>query len=313
MKPKFLIIGNMGQVGWELEHQLAPLGTVTAVDLPHIDLTNPDLIRSFLRSVGPNVILNAAAYTAVDKAEVEPEIAMAVNGIAPGIMAEEAKRLGAILVHYSTDYVFDGAKRIPYTEQDVANPLNVYGRSKLAGDAAIGQVGGAYLIFRTSWVYGSRAKNFFLTVLRLAKERSELKVVDDQIGAPTWCTHLAEVPTKILTMLLSQSTSIEAFRDAAENGSGIYNTTCGGVTSWARFAQAIIDGARARFAQALTLRNITPISTAEYPMAARRPAYSVLSCDKLRQTFDISLPPWDATLQSVLDEVESDSSLQAPR
>ena len=182
---KILLTGKNGQVGWELQRTLAPLGEVVAVDRQALDLANPDAIRALIREVKPALIVNPAAYTAVDKAESEPELAMAVNGIAPGIMAEEAKRLGAAMIHYSTDYVFDGTQTSPYTEKDRPNPGNVYGKTKLAGEQAIQAVGVPHLILRTSWVYGSRGRNFLLTILRLAQERDELKIVDDQIGAPT--------------------------------------------------------------------------------------------------------------------------------
>ena len=187
-----LLIGNKGQVGWELQRTLSTLGEVTAVDRPEIELSSADSIRSTIRECSPQVIVNAAAYTAVDKAEDEPELAMQINATAPAIMAEEAKRTGALFVTYSTDYVFDGTKPSAYTENDQPNPLSVYGQTKLAGDNAIRDAGGAYLIFRTSWVYGARGKNFLLTMMKLAVEREELKVVDDQIGAPTWSRSLAE-------------------------------------------------------------------------------------------------------------------------
>ena len=182
---RFLIFGRIGQVGWELRHKLACLGQVTAVDYPEIDFSKPDSIRAAVRAAQPAVVINAAAYTAVDKAESDPELAMAINGTGPGVIAEEAKRLGSLLVHYSTDYVFDGTKQGAYVETDAPNPVNVYGRTKLAGDEAIQAVGGDFLILRTSWVYGARGSNFLLTMLRLARERSELRIVDDQIGAPT--------------------------------------------------------------------------------------------------------------------------------
>ena len=188
---KILVTGKTGQVGWELQRTLATLGQVIAPDRRGMDLGDPDSIRAAIRACSPQIIVNAAAYTAVDQAESEPDLALAINGAAPGIMAEEAKRLGALLVHYSTDYVFDGAKSGPYTEDDQPNPLSAYGSSKLAGERAIAASGARYLIFRTSWVYGARGKNFLRTILRLAQERDELRIVDDQVGAPTWCRAIA--------------------------------------------------------------------------------------------------------------------------
>ena len=198
---RILVTGANGQVGWELQRTLQTLGDVIACDRVTLDLANPDSIRERVRAIKPEVIVNAAAYTAVDKAESEPELAMAVNGVAPGILAEEAKRLGALLIHYSTDYVFDGTKSDAYLEDDRTNPLSEYGKSKLAGEKAIEASGEAYLIFRTSWVYASRGKNFLLTMLRLANEREELRVVDDQFGAPTWCRTVAEGTAHVVAKL----------------------------------------------------------------------------------------------------------------
>jgi dTDP-4-dehydrorhamnose reductase len=189
---RILLTGKNGQVGWELQRTLATLGEVVTLDRQDLDLADPDSIRRVVREHKPNLIVNAAAYTAVDKAEEESDLAMVINGTAPGILAEEAKRLSAAIIHYSTDYVFDGSKNTPYTEEDAPNPLNVYGRTKLAGERAIQAVGAPYLILRTSWVYGMRGKNFLLTILRLARERNEIKVVNDQIGAPTWSRIIAQ-------------------------------------------------------------------------------------------------------------------------
>ncbi|MDO9064018.1 MAG: dTDP-4-dehydrorhamnose reductase, partial [Sulfuricella sp.] len=226
---KILLIGKNGQVGWELQRTLATLGDVVAIDRQGMDLANPDSIRSAIRIIRPDLIANAAAYTAVDKAESEPELAMAINGIAPGIMAEEAKRLGAAMIHYSTDYVFDGTKTSPYTEEDAPNPLSVYGKTKFAGEQAILAVGIPHLIFRTSWVYGLRGRNFLQTILRLAKERDELKVVDDQIGAPTWSRMIAEATSQILAQSFLPLTPHPSL--LTQYG-GIYNLTAAGRTSW---------------------------------------------------------------------------------
>src|SRR5580658_7568479 len=204
-KAKALIFGRSGQVGWELRQKLARLAGVAEVEYPRVDLSEPDSIRKAVRAVEPGFILHAAAYTAVDKAESEPDAAAAINGTAPGVLAEEAKRLGSLLVHYSTDYVFDGTKQSPYIETDTPNPLNVYGKTKLAGENAIQSVGGDYLILRTSWVYGARGSNFLLTMLRLAKERTELRIVDDQTGGPTTSVGIAQATAEILGQVLSSA------------------------------------------------------------------------------------------------------------
>ncbi len=288
---KILLAGKNGQVGWELQRTLATLGDVVAVDRQGMDLANPDSIRSAIRTIRPDLIVNAAAYTAVDKAESEPELAMAINGIAPGIMAEEAKRLGAAMVHYSTDYVFDGTKTSPYTEEDAPNPLSVYGKTKLAGEQAIQAAGIPYLIFRTSWVYGLRGRNFLLTILRLAKERDELKIVDDQIGAPTWSRMIAEVTGQILAQR----------RAGLSEVSGLYNLTAAGRTSWYGFAKAILESMSLQGAHSLCLTHhpmpkLIPVATPEYPLPAPRPLYSMLSSDKLNRAFGVALPAWEASL-----------------
>ncbi len=283
---KILLTGKNGQVGWELQRTLAPLGQVIAVDRQVLDLSKPDSIRSVIREVKPDLIVNPAAYTAVDKAESEPELAMVVNGIAPGIMAEEAKRLGAAMIHYSTDYVFDGKKASPYTEEDAPGPINVYGKTKLAGERAIEAVGIPHLILRTSWVYGMRGKNFLLTILRLAQERDELKIVDDQIGAPTWSRMIAEATAQILAQSVLP---LPHHPLPIAEVSGIYNLTAAGSTSWCGFTQAILENAQPGM-------RVSPILTAEYPLPAPRPLFSLLSNDKLSRTFGISLPPWDESL-----------------
>lgn len=298
---KILLIGKNGQVGWELQRTLAPLGFVAAVDRHGMDLADPDSIRNAIRQIKPDLIVNAAAYTAVDKAESEPDLAMAINGTAPGIMAEEAKRLGAALVHYSTDYVFDGTKAAPYTEEDTPNPLNVYGQTKLAGERAIQAAGVPHLIFRTSWVYGQRGKNFLLTILRLAKERDELKIVADQIGAPTWSRMIAEASAQILAQCFSPlTTSHFPLADL----SGLYHLTAAGRTSWHGFTRAILDeSARTPVTTCLSPRLI-PIATAEYPLPAPRPSFSLLANDKLLKTFGIGLPAWEASLALCMDEID---------
>ena len=288
--PHIMLIGKVGQVGWELRRALTPMARITCVDFPDIDLTSGDSIRQWVRGSRPDIVINAAAYTAVDKAESEPDKAMAINGVAPGILAEEAKRLNALIVHYSTDYVFDGSSTQPYIETDAPAPLGAYGRSKLAGDQAVQAIGGAYLIFRLCWVYGARGQNFMLTMMRLAREREKLRVVSDQVGCPTWSRMIAEA-----TALALKSAIVAPDRQAF---SGIYHLAAGGMTSWHGFAQAIINlmpGAEKKCAE------IEAISTAEYPTPARRPAYSVLSCDKLERTFGLWLPHWEESLRQVLE------------
>lgn len=295
MTRRILIIGTTGQVGWELFRCAQPLGRVTGVDKTlnkfsetYIDLTDPDSIRRVIKAVNPHIILNAAAYTAVDKSEQEVELAHQLNEIAPGILAEESRRSNALLVHYSTDYVFDGRHTQPYTESDTPNPQGVYGASKLAGDRAIEAVGGNYFILRTAWVYGLRGQNFLLTMQRLAKERTELKIVADQVGAPTWSRMIAEATVQVLAQIHSphHESDMTALR-------GIYNLTCDGQASWYEFTRAI-------FASAEKKPTILPITTADYPTPAKRPAYSVLANTKLLRTFGIKLPDWEMALNLCL-------------
>lgn len=287
---RILLTGKNGQVGWELARTLAPLGTVVAADRGIMDLSKPDSIRGAIRDIKPDLIVNTAAYTAVDKAEAEPEPAMAVNGVAPGIMAEEAKRLGAAMVHFSTDYVFDGTQEGPYAESDEPNPVSVYGETKLAGERAVRQAAGAHLIFRTSWVYGLRGKNFLLTIRHLAEARSELKVVDDQIGAPTWSRLIAEITAQILAQTWAQT---ERRPSSLAEASGLYHLSCAGQTSWYGFARAILGPRPSPV--------LIPIPTSGYPLPARRPANSVLSNDKLRRTFGLALPEWTQALTLCLN------------
>jgi dTDP-4-dehydrorhamnose reductase len=288
--PRILLIGKIGQVGWELRRTLAPMAEVGCVDFPEIDLTSGDSIRRWVRESRPNIIINAAAYTAVDKAESEPDKAMQINGFAPGILAEEAKKAGALLLHYSTDYIFDGAKTKPYEETDSPSPLGVYGRSKLAGDEAVRAIGGAHLIFRLCWVYGARGQNFMLTIMRLAREREKLRVVADQVGCPTWSRMIAETTTQALRQAM-------AARDWGAL-TGTYHLASSGETSWQGFAQAIVnlmptEGKKCSVVEA--------ISTPEYPTPAKRPAYSVLGCDKLERVFGLRLPHWEDSLRQVLE------------
>jgi dTDP-4-dehydrorhamnose reductase len=264
---------------------------VTCVDFPEIDLTDGASIRRWVREVQPRIIINAAAYTAVDKAETEADKAMKINGIAPGILAEEAKPLNALLVHYSTDYVFDGTKTSPYVETDPPNPLGSYGRSKLAGDQAIVAADGNHLIFRLCWVYGARGQNFMLTMIRLAREREKLRVVRDQIGCPTWSRMIAETTTLALKQVVAAPDPL-AFK-------GVYHLAASGHTSWHGFAEAIVN---LMPAEGKKCREVEAITTDEYPTPTRRPAYSVLSCEKLRRVFGLQPPGWEESLEQVLEK-----------
>jgi len=273
---RILLTGATGQVGWELRKSLAPLGEVKFFDRFGLDLAEPSQLVAAARALRPETIVNAAAYTAVDKAESERDAAFAVNATAPGVLAEEAKRLGALLLHYSTDYVFDGEKAEPYVEADPTHPISAYGESKLAGEQAILKSGCRHLILRTSWVYGPRGKNFYLTMLRLARERPELRVVDDQMGAPT----------SSLAIARATATLIE------EGAQGLYHMTATGDTSWCGFARAIL--ARSGIATP-----IVPLRTEDYPTPAKRPRNSRLDCSRLRSDFGVALAPWEEQLSEV--------------
>ncbi len=280
---RILLVGTRGQVGFELVRTLAPLGEVHGFDFPQLDLADADSIVAACRAVRPGLIVNAAAYTAVDKAESEPALAHAINGVAPGVLAEQARRLGAVLVHYSTDYVFDGSRRAPYGEDDAPAPLNEYGRSKLAGDRAIAQSGCKHLVFRTTWVYGPRGRNFLLTMLSLAQARDEVRVVDDQHGAPTTSLFLAQATARALAAIPSAGVP-----------SGIYNLSASGETTWAGFARAIFERAAAR--PGFRVPRVVPIATSDYATPAKRPLYSVLSHGKFRSAFGFAPTSWEAQL-----------------
>jgi dTDP-4-dehydrorhamnose reductase len=281
-RPTILLTGANGQLGFELQRTLAPLGELIACDRGKLDLGDRDALVDVVRSIRPKLIVNAAAYTAVDRAESEPGRAEAINTTAPAVLAEEAKRLDAVLIHFSTDYVFDGASTVPYDEQAPTGPLNVYGRTKLEGERAVAAVGGANLIFRTSWVYGLRGGNFLLTMLRLAAEREELRVVADQSGVPNWSQDLA---TTIATLV---GHGVPALAERA----GLYHLSAGGATNWFEFARAIIgDVERPR---------VVPITTADYPTPAQRPAYGVLATGKIEQAFGVALPAWRDALARCL-------------
>ena len=289
-----LLTGRMGQTGWELQRALAPLGKVHALDRIQMDLSNADSIRRSIREAQPEIIVNAAGFTTVDKVETEPELALQINSIAPGIMAEEAKRIGVPLVHYSTDYVYDGTQNRPYTEDDAPNPLNAYGKSKLAGERAIQEVGGTYVILRTSWVYSARRSNFVLAILRLARENPVLSVVDDQVGSPSWARALAESTADLLRK-----------RHLIHNHAGIYHLSASGQTSRYEFAREIIrimkeiSGVKSGWAE------ITPITSDQYqpPLPARRPLSPVTDKNKIKRAFGIEMPDWESQLRSFLPEL----------
>ncbi len=289
--PVILLIGADGQIGCELRRSLVTLGTVVACGRQQLNLAEADDIRRVISSVKPGVIVNAAGYTAVDQAEQEPALAMAINGTALGIIADEARHLDAAVIHYSTDFVFDGSASRPYGEEDAANPLSVYGRTKLAGEQALEQAGAAVLILRTGWVYGRRGRNFLLTVQRLARERDVLRIVDDQIGTPTWSRLLAGATAQILSASGGHIT--EHLR---EHG-GIHHLSCAGETSWYGFARRILDLSSEEETAGV---RVEPIETCDYPTPAVRPAYSVLDNAKVRTAFGIHLPDWEQALALAL-------------
>ena len=294
---KILLFGKGGQVGWELQRSLAPLGELVALDFDSTehcgDFSNPQGLVETLRAVRPDVIVNAAAHTAVDKAESEPDLAHTINAAAPELLAQEAQRQGALLVHYSTDYVFDGSGTAPWTEADEPAPLNVYGVTKLAGEQAVQRQCASHLIFRTSWVYAARGGNFAKTMLRLAQERERLTVIDDQFGAPTGAALLADVTAHAIRALR---------RDPAL--AGLYHLTAAGVTSWHGYTQFVIDTAR-RIAPQLpiTAQTIAPVATGAFPTAARRPRNSRLDCTRAGRAFDLGLPAWQDGVARMLREI----------
>lgn len=279
---RILLTGRNGQVGWELERALPALGEVIATDRSTLDLADPDAIRRVVREAKPQVIVNAAAYTAVDRAESEPELAETLNARAPGVLAEEARRIDALLVHYSTDYVFDGKEDRSYVEEDQPCPLNVYGRTKLSGEAAIGASGAPHVILRTSWVYGPRGRNFLLTVLRKARAGEALRVVNDQVGAPTSSPMIAEATVHTIERVLADRSLC-----------GLYHMTSAGSTSWHGFTQALLE------ASGLSTL-VEAISSEAYPSAARRPRNSILNNTRLARRLRLQLPAWQAGMSKVL-------------
>ncbi len=285
---KILLLGKNGQIAWELRRALAVQAEVITLSSQDLNLENSMAIREAVRSINPRVIVNAAGYTAVDKAEDEPEKARLINAVAPGILAEEAKRCRSLLVHYSTDYVFDGSKESPYTEEDRVDPINVYGQTKLEGEKNIREVGASHLIFRTCWVYGLRGRNFLLAMLKLAREKDELRVVDDQYGSPTW------------SRMIAQSTALILFYSQMleKDFAGTYHLSARGQTTWYEFARTIFE---LYFTSENDYANVIPISSNEFITRAKRPSYSVLSGDKLEKEFGIALPWWYFSLAQVME------------
>jgi dTDP-4-dehydrorhamnose reductase len=297
---RILLTGVHGQLGTDLLPLLQPLGEVIAASRAECDLASPEAIRKLVTAVRPDVIVNPAAYTAVNDAEAHRELAYAINATAPGVLAEEARKAGAMLVHYSTDYVFDGAKPGAYTEDDVPAPLNVYGASKLAGERAVAAAGGRFLVLRTSWVYGAHGNNFLKTILRLAAEREELKIVDDQVGAPTSSLQLAQATARLVSQLSA--------RTEPEFPSCLYHATADGSVSWCGFARAIVEtmkaeSFRAEAGEPLRVRQILPIRSEEYPTPARRPLNSILSNQKFEHTFGFRLESWQQGLADIVREI----------
>jgi dTDP-4-dehydrorhamnose reductase len=288
---KILLFGKVGQVGWELRRTLMPMGEIVCLDRPDVELSLADSIRNHIKSISPDIIINAAAYTAVDKSEKEFDLAKKINADAPGVMAEEAKKLGALLVHYSTDYVYDGAKRTPYVETDKPNPLGSYAKTKHLGDEAIRHTGCNHLIFRLCWVYGNRGSNFLLTMQRLAKQKEKIKVVSDQIGCPTWSRAVAEVTSQAVFQVKNKSD--------AERLSGTYHLCSSGQTSWHGFAKAIVDLMPPEERKCVKVEDI---SNSTYPTPTLRPYYTVMSTQKLQDTFGLKLPNWYEMLKHVVEK-----------
>jgi dTDP-4-dehydrorhamnose reductase len=311
MKARLLLIGKNGQVGHDLERLLSRIGELVALDRRALDLTSPGAIREKIESTRPHLIINAAAYTAVDQAEKEESAAQTINAEAPAVIAETAKRIGSALIHYSTDYVFDGTQSSPYEEHNPTNPINAYGRSKLAGEEAIRKTGVPHLIFRTAWVYSTRGKNFLLTILRLATQREELCVVQDQIGAPTSSRAIAQTTVNIVAQLLKAETRRD--EGILAGATGTYNMTAAGTTNWAEFAREILAEAsdaiqngsepawlrEALRGKRIITKRVIPIASGEYLTPAKRPSYSVLSNARLESQFGVRLPNWLEELQTI--------------
>ena len=288
MKQKILLLGNTGQLGWELNRTILTLGDLVALDYPLIDMADPASIKSIVHEVKPTLIINATAYTDVDKAEAQPKLATAINATGPGILAEEARKIKAALIHYSTDYIFDGTKGEPYTEEDEPNPLSVYGATKLAGEKAVQDVDGTYLIFRTSWVYSLRRPCFVTKVLQWARENEELRIVDDQVSSPTWARTLAEATTQVVAQ---GKNDIQIFID--ENR-GLYHLACEGFCSRYEWAKVILECDPLKEEQILL--RVLPAKTKDFPTPAMRPLFSALDVSKIQSKFHLNLPDWENTL-----------------
>jgi dTDP-4-dehydrorhamnose reductase len=297
-KMRILLLGKYGQVGWELQRTLSSLGEVLAYDYPEFDMTSADSICQIVRETQPEVIVNATAYNQVDQAEQKPEIAFKINGVGPGILAEEAQRISAGLIHYSTDYVFDGHKGEPYSEDDEPNPINIYGKSKLAGEEAVHDVGGSYLIFRTSWVYSLRRECFVTKVLRWAHEQQTLRIVTDQTSNPTWCRVLAEVTAQVLAK------GGERLIPWIEEHRGLYHLACRGTASRYEWAQEILSLDPEKENQ--SVKKINPAKSSEFPTPAQRPTYTALNIQKFCETFGLTPPHWKQALRLAMGNSAGD-------
>lgn len=296
--PTILVTGKNGQVGWELQRSLQSLGKVVAVNREHLNLSDSDNVREVIRKIQPDIIVNAAAYTAVDKAEEEQELAYQINAISPGVMAEEAKKISALLIHYSTDYVFNGQSNIAYTETDIPDPINIYGKSKLAGEKAIQDSGCDYLILRTSWVFSSRGHNFLLSMLKFSQEQERLKIVSDQIGSPTSANFIANATSQIICKTRTRHLQ-------KEFPSGIYNLVSSGKTTWHGFASSIIETAQATISSLkIATKEILPIPTSEYPTPAKRPLNSLLSTERIQKEFGVYSPDWQEQMKLSIEEIK---------
>jgi dTDP-4-dehydrorhamnose reductase len=305
---RILITGGSGQVGDALTRALAPLGKLYAPGRSKLDLADVDSIRTLMREIEPRWVVNAGAHTAVDKAESEPELAFAINARAPEVFAEEAKRVGGALIHFSTDYVFDGAKQTPYVETDATGPINVYGKSKLAGEHALAASGCAHFVFRTSWVYGATGKNFLLSILRLAHERDHLRIVSDQHGAPTWSDDLARMTAHVIGGREAVVKEDGCFlAEAVQSVGGIYHATGSGETTWYGFAAQAIEELRGAEA-GVKLASLEAITTGEYPTPARRPLNSRLDCGKLERTLGWRMPEWQDSLALVVASLQQETA-----
>jgi dTDP-4-dehydrorhamnose reductase len=286
---KILLLGKHGQLGWELQRTLGTLGEIIALDMPEIDFSQPDSIPDLMQDIHPQVIVNATAYTAVDRAESEPKLAMTINGIAPGILASQAAQINAALIHYSTDYVFDGMKGTPYQESDLPNPLNFYGESKLRGERAIQQIDVAYLILRTSWVYSLRGESFVNKVLKWSRKQDTLRIVSDQIANPTWARMLAEATSQLIA---KAGDDIQAW---IYNKRGLYHLAGSGYASRLEWAKAILKNDPLKDKR--LSQNVIPAKTIDFPTPAQRPLFSALNCDLFKETFNLCLPPWEKALE----------------